>query len=100
PTPVAEASTTPARQSPAAAEPVPAAAAPTSVVTNDATAGQAPVSVATATHNPRERCGGRHLLAMHRCLVRECDKPEYSAHRECAKVRDIEARARSIHDSN
>jgi serine/threonine protein kinase len=60
--------------------------------------GPAPVSVAMATHNPREQCAGRHLVAMHRCLVRECEKPEYTAHRECQKVRDIEARARNFNN--
>jgi len=89
----AAANATPANVEPAAATPPPAAPVA------DANT-PAPVSVATATHNPREHCGGRHLIAMHRCLVRECEKPEYSAHRECQKVRDIEARARSIHDSN
>jgi serine/threonine protein kinase len=88
-----------ARQPVPSAEPV-AVTAPTTNTAADDRPGQAPVSVATATHNPRERCGGRHLLAMHRCLVRECEKPEYTAHRECQKVRDIEARARAIHDSN
>ncbi|HEX6016888.1 MAG TPA: hypothetical protein VFZ28_02205, partial [Burkholderiaceae bacterium] len=59
----------------------------------------APVSVATVTKNPRENCAGRHLVAMHRCLVRECEKPEYSAHRECRRVRDIELNARALRDS-
>jgi len=56
----------------------------------------APVSVAQATRSPREACAGRHLIAMHRCMVRECVKPDVSAHRECQRVRDIEARARQV----
>jgi len=86
---------------PAAANMAPPAGAmvPTAAANNSAP-GQAPVSVATATHNPRERCGRRHLLAMHRCLVRECEKPEYTAHRECQRVRDIETHTRTIHGSN
>ncbi|HSW26773.1 MAG TPA: serine/threonine-protein kinase [Burkholderiaceae bacterium] len=87
---------------PAASHAAPPAGAmvPMAAAANDAASGQAPVSVATATHNPRERCGRRHLLAMHRCLVRECEKPEYTAHRECQRVRDIEAQARALHGSN
>jgi len=73
---------------------------PTAATASDNAPGQAPVTVATATHNPREHCGGRHLLAMHRCLVRECEKPEYTAHRECQRVRDIEADTRAVLDKN
>jgi serine/threonine protein kinase len=76
------------------------AAPPPATAAHDSAAAQAPVSVAVATHNPRERCAGRHLIAMHRCLVRECEKPEYAAHRECQRVRDIEANARAILDNN
>lgn len=97
----AKAKATPARagDGPAAARPAATAAPPlpTSKVANDAAA---PVSVAVVTHNPREHCSGRHMLALHRCLVRECEKPEYSAHRECQRVRDIEANARAVLDSN
>jgi len=96
----AEGGAAPRQQAAANPEPVPAAAAPATGTTASETApAQAPVTVATATQNPRERCAGRHLVAMHRCLVRECAKPEYAPHRECQRVRDIEARARSIHDS-
>jgi hypothetical protein len=59
-------------------------------------ADDAPRAVAVAPRGPREHCGGRHLIALHRCMVRECDKPEFSAHRDCAKVRDIEARTRDL----
>jgi hypothetical protein len=52
-------------------------------------------AAAASAQNPRERCGGRHLVALHRCLARECEKPEVQAHRECQRLRDIEARARS-----
>jgi hypothetical protein len=59
---------------------------------------QPSVTVAVVTRNPREQCAGRHLLAMHRCLMRECAKPEFQAHRECQKARDIDARGRSLGD--
>jgi hypothetical protein len=29
-------------------------------------------------------------------MVRECAKPEYTAHRECQKVRDVEANTRNL----
>jgi serine/threonine protein kinase len=89
-----------ARPIAAVADPVPAAAPTAAPPAADATPGQAPVSVATATHNPRERCGNRHLIAMHRCLVRECEKPEFTAHRECQRVRDIESSTRATLDRN
>jgi hypothetical protein len=79
---------------------MPAAAPPATPPAADVAPGHAPVSVATATHNPRERCGNRHLIAMHRCLVRECEKPEYTAHRECQRVRDIESSTRATLDRN
>ena len=74
--------------------------APPAAAVSDNVPGQAPVSVATIVRNPRERCAGRHLVAMHRCLVRECEKPEYASHRECQRVRDIEASARAALDGN
>jgi len=72
---------------------------PAAAADNNAPA-QAPVSVATVVRNPREHCAGRHLIAMHRCLVRECEKPEYSSHRECQRVRDIEASTRAALEGN
>jgi hypothetical protein len=72
----------------------PAAAAPEAAAPTAAPS-QPPVTVAVVTRNPREQCAGRHLVAMHRCLVRECEKPEFQAHRECQRVRDIEARTRN-----
>jgi hypothetical protein len=92
------ASKRPARQTVAAAAPVTAtgSASPVPTAATEANApGQAPVSVAQVTLNPRESCRGRHLIALHRCLVRECEKPQFQSHRECQRTRDIEARARS-----
>ncbi len=59
-------------------------------------AAAAPANMTQTALDPRERCEGRHLIALHRCLARECEKPAYQAHRECRRVRDIEARARSV----
>ena len=73
--------------------PAPAAVPDTHAPTG--TPAQAPVTVAVVTRNPREQCAGRHLVAMHRCLVRECEKAEFQAHRECQRVRDIETRTRN-----
>jgi hypothetical protein len=62
----------------------------------DDAAPQASVQVGPASvQNPRERCGGRHLIVLHRCLARACEKPEFQGHRECQRVRDIETRARN-----
>lgn len=66
---------------------------PTAPTANPA---QAPVSVAVVTRNPREQCAGRHLVAMHRCLLRECEKAEFQAHRECQRAREIEARTKNV----
>jgi hypothetical protein len=61
-----------------------------------ATSVPAPVSAAQVTRHPREQCAGRHLIALHRCLVRQCEKPEFQMHRDCERVREIETRTRSV----
>jgi hypothetical protein len=33
-------------------------------------------------------------MALHRCLVRECEKAEHQGHRACQKVRQVEERQR------
>ncbi|MBE7418952.1 MAG: serine/threonine protein kinase [Ideonella sp.] len=70
----------------AAAPALPPAAPPAMTRAANGTANGAAIA-----RNPKEHCGGRHLIALHRCLVRECAKSEYSAHRDCQRVRDIEA---------
>ncbi len=50
---------------------------------------------ASRNADPRENCGGRMLLALHKCLVRECAKPQFYDHAECVQVRAIEERARA-----
>jgi non-specific serine/threonine protein kinase len=49
---------------------------------------------------PRDNCAGRHLIALHRCLVRECDKPVFQNHPQCIKVRAVEERARRAATGN
>ncbi|WP_158219857.1 hypothetical protein [Ideonella sp. A 288] len=44
------------------------------------------------TRNPREQCGGRVLVALHLCLMRECPKPQYRDHEECVRARAMEER--------
>jgi serine/threonine protein kinase len=79
-----------------APQPNPAPVAHSEPAAPAGTLAQAPVSVAVVTRNPREQCAGRHLVAMHRCLLRECEKPDYQGHRECQRVREIESRTRSV----
>ncbi len=55
-----------------------------------------PYAAPAVAANPREQCGGRMLLALHSCLVRECVKPEYRDHEQCAHVRLIEERAKNL----
>ncbi|MBI5255623.1 MAG: hypothetical protein HY855_03920 [Burkholderiales bacterium] len=55
-----------------------------------------PVPAARESRDPREQCGGRMLLALHKCLVRECSKPQYFDHPECVQARAIEERARAL----
>jgi serine/threonine protein kinase len=45
--------------------------------------------------DPNSVCGKRILLAFHRCMLRECEKPEFTGHRECARIRAIEERQKS-----
>ena len=60
--------------------------------------GRPPVTVAVVTRNPRERCAGRHLVAMHRCLVRECEKPS-SRRIASASACATSKRARATHSA-
>jgi serine/threonine protein kinase len=53
-----------------------------------------PAAAPTGPRDPREQCGGRMLLALHMCLVRECAKPQYYDHPQCQQARNIEERAR------
>ncbi len=88
---------TPLRRPSAAASPSPHGAmteVPASVAEPVAAADPAPPVVTAAVGNPRDHCSGRHLIALHRCLVRECEKPAFQDHPQCQKVRAIEDRTR------
>jgi hypothetical protein len=58
------------------------------------TAVPVPVPAPTAAQpaDPNEVCGKRILLAYHRCMLRECERPVYAGHPECRRVRAIEER--------
>ena len=68
--------------------------APASVAEPVAAADPTPPVAAAAAGNPRDHCSGRHLIALHRCLVRECEKSAFQDHPQCQKVRAIEERTR------
>ncbi|MDH4062135.1 MAG: protein kinase [Aquincola sp.] len=41
--------------------------------------------------SPREQCEGRHLVALHRCLKRVCQAAVFANHRDCVRMRKVEA---------
>lgn len=65
----------------------PAAAAPTS---------ETPHSNASAvnpgTASPQEACGKRVLLALARCMERQCAEPRFADHPQCAEIREVKNR--------
>ncbi|EHR72651.1 serine/threonine protein kinase [Burkholderiales bacterium JOSHI_001] len=83
-----------------AAPPAPSAAAlpqptPRAVVV------AAPAAPAEPEHrDPNEVCGGKMLIALHRCLIRECVKPEFTQHPSCARARDVERRTQESIGNN
>jgi serine/threonine protein kinase len=84
----------PARAEPTLPPPAPSPAA--TARTPQPAPAPAPAPAAQGgTHDPREACGRRMLIALHLCLVRECAKPIYHDHPECVQVRAIEERARN-----
>jgi len=87
----------PQRRQSAATPPSPPAAVsqvPAAVTEPVAAADPAPPVAAAGAGHPRDHCSGRHLVALHRCLVRECEKPAFQDHPQCQKVRAIEERTR------
>jgi hypothetical protein len=73
---------------------VPAA---TPVSTDLPPADTAPPSVAgaPAVLRPRDQCQGRLLVALHRCLKRVCQDPAVAGHRDCQRMRQVEAASTS-----
>jgi serine/threonine protein kinase len=55
----------------------------------------APTLAPAGPADPNSVCGKRILLAYHRCMLRECDKPEFAGHGECARVKAIEERQKN-----
>ena len=47
-----------------------------------------------APASPREACGDRVLLALVRCMTRECEQPRFQSHPQCIKLREEAARRR------
>jgi hypothetical protein len=62
-----------AAAAPAAAEPIPAP------------------EPAPALSSPGQQCKGRVLMALYRCVKRACEDPSFTNHRDCRRVRQIEA---------
>ena len=87
----------PVRRQAAAAATAPSASrvmATAAPATQPAAATDTTPAVAAAAGNPRDHCGGRHLIALHRCMVRECEKAAFQDHPQCQKLRAIEERTR------
>jgi hypothetical protein len=98
PAPVVAAAVTPRPKrapAPTAVAPTPPDATPPAerVVVADA-----PTVAPTAAASPREQCAGRLLVALHRCLKRVCETPAMSTHRDCRRVRLVEANTLSSHE--
>jgi hypothetical protein len=60
-----------------------------------AAAASAPPIAPARLIGPTERCGKRVLLALWRCIDRECAKPELAHHPECTKWKANEEQKRS-----
>ena len=73
--------------------PPPRAAAP-----NGALPALPPTAKATSVQrlaaSPREACGERVLLAMARCMMRECERQRFATHPECLQLHEQQARRR------
>jgi hypothetical protein len=84
-------------QNAAVAEPPPQSPAPTAAPSAAVLASPqaAPTLAPAGPADPNSVCGKRILLAYHRCMLRECDKPEFAGHGECARVKAIEERQKN-----
>jgi hypothetical protein len=66
----------------------------TEVATSTATtvpAAAEPDPPAAVQLSPSEQCSGRHLIALHRCLKRVCQAAAFANHRDCVRMRKVEA---------
>lgn len=76
---------------PAARDADDTSARPASPKSAPATAGTATGGANAAEEaGPRDRCGGRVFLALHRCMTRECRRPEMRLHPQCVQWRQEE----------
>ncbi len=73
-----------------AATPVPVAA-PVSTALPPTDTASAGLPSAPAVLRPRDQCQGRLLVALHRCLKRVCQDPAVTGHRDCQRMRQVEA---------
>ncbi|HEV8691922.1 MAG TPA: serine/threonine-protein kinase [Ideonella sp.] len=71
---------------PALSNETPTARPPSSSAVAAATTAQNVAAAKPA--DPREACGGRIFIARDICMERKCREPAYTAHAECAKLRD------------
>lgn len=78
----------PVPRSPVFAAPEPAASANASAAQVLQPASSAPAE----PRSPTEACGSRVLLALAWCMDRQCEKPVFRNHAECAKLRELRHR--------
>jgi serine/threonine protein kinase len=83
----------PSHNGAAAETQIPAAPPPTAAIL--ASPAAAPTIAPAGPADPNSVCGKRILLAYHRCMLRECEKPEFAGHPECARIKAIEDRQKS-----
>ena len=38
--------------------------------------------------SPREACGSRVFIALHRCMLQQCDSPRFRQHPQCVQLRE------------
>ncbi len=56
-----------------------------------ATTSPLPETPSPTVLRPRDQCQGRLLVALHRCLKRVCQDPAVAGHRDCQRMRQLEA---------
>jgi hypothetical protein len=71
--------------------------APAPPPTDAAPAASPPTAKATQPRlpeSPRDACGERVLVAMVRCMMRECERPRFANHPQCVRLQEQQARRR------